>query len=471
MAIRWFDSFKPNSINSFKQLIQAFGSRFITSSRVPRPLDSLLSLSMREGETLKAYSDRYWEMYNEIEGNYNDVAISIFKRGLPTEYGLRKSLTGKSVTSMRQLMDRINKYKRVEEDQQTGKGKAKVVPQERKDFRSDRFNNNNRPRRDYSEQSGSIRAQAVHAVFREPLHKILEKVKNEPLFQWPSRMAGDPAKGNQNLYCKYHQEPGHTTYDCRNLKNHLDRLVREGKLRHLLHHPVGRQEQTSVEARQSTLRPPIGTINVILTAPGRTGSRPFRVMSVARLPIKADNRESKRAKGMASPILGFSDEDKDGTIQPQNDALVVTLRIGEYDVKRVLVDQGSAVEVMYPNLYKGLKLRPEDLTAYDSPLASFKGKTNTSKSQIRLPVQTGSNIVEVDFIVVDAYSPYTTTVARPWLHTLRAVSSTLHQKVKYLSEGRVKEVIGDQVVAWQCMVFAISQRPSTEPSTSVENGL
>ena len=56
-------------------------------------------------------------MYNEIEGNYDDVAISTFKRGLPTEHGLRKSLTGKPVTSMRQLMDRIDKYKRVEEDQ------------------------------------------------------------------------------------------------------------------------------------------------------------------------------------------------------------------------------------------------------------------------------------------------------------------------------------------------------------------
>ena len=117
MAIRWFDGLKPNSINSFKQLTQAFGSHFITSSRVPRPLDSLLSLSMREGETLKAYSDRYWEMYNEIERNYDDVAISTFKRGLPIEHGLRKSLTGKPVTNVRQLMDRIDKYKRVEEDQ------------------------------------------------------------------------------------------------------------------------------------------------------------------------------------------------------------------------------------------------------------------------------------------------------------------------------------------------------------------
>ena len=100
-AMRWFNGLRANSIDSFKELTQAFGSHFITCSRVPRPLDSLLSLSMREGETLKTYSDRYLEMYNEIDGDFDDVAISTFKVGLPAEHGLRKSLTGKLVTSVR----------------------------------------------------------------------------------------------------------------------------------------------------------------------------------------------------------------------------------------------------------------------------------------------------------------------------------------------------------------------------------
>ena len=95
---------KTDSIDSYKQLIQAFGFRFIMNTRVPRSLSSLLSLSMREGETLKACSDRYWEMYNEIDGNFDDVAINTFKSGLPIEYGLRKSLTGKPVTSVRQFI-------------------------------------------------------------------------------------------------------------------------------------------------------------------------------------------------------------------------------------------------------------------------------------------------------------------------------------------------------------------------------
>ena len=117
VAMRWFNGLRANSIDSFKKLTRAFGARFITCSRVLWPLGSLLSMSMREGETLKAYSDRYWEMFNEIEGEYDDVAISIFKAGLPAEHDLRKSLTDKSITSVRQLMDWIDKYRRVEEDQ------------------------------------------------------------------------------------------------------------------------------------------------------------------------------------------------------------------------------------------------------------------------------------------------------------------------------------------------------------------
>ena len=136
-------------------------------------------------------------------------------------------------------------------------------------------------------------------------------------------------------------------------------------------------------------------------------------MSVAWLSAKGNNLEPKRARIEIQLILGFSDEDKIGTIKTHDNALVVILKIWGYDVKRVLVDQGNVVEIMYPVLYKGLNLKLEDLTAYDSPLVSFKGKTVILRGQIRLPIQTDSKVVEVDFIVVDAYSPYTAIMARP----------------------------------------------------------
>ncbi|XP_065630868.1 uncharacterized protein LOC111986283 [Quercus suber] len=187
-------------------------------------------------------------------------------------------------------------------------------------------------------------------------------------------------------------------------------------------------------------------------------------MSVARLPSGDLSHGPKRAKSDTKPVLGFSDEDKVGTIQPYDDALVITLRIGGYDEKKVLVDQDSAVEIMYPDLYKGLNLKPDDLAPYNSPLVSFEGRVVTPKGQIRLPMQTGAEVVDVDFIVVNVYSPYTAIVARPWLHTLGAVSSTLHQKVKYLSEGQVNEILGDQSMARQCLVAAIQHKLEIEPS-------
>ena len=123
--------------------------------------------------------------------------------------------------------------------------------------------------------------------------------------------------------------------------------------------------------------------------------------------------EPKKARRNSHPVLSFSEEDKVGTTQPHDDALLITLRIGGCDVKRVMVDGRSAAEIMYPNLYKGLKLKLEDLLPYGSPLMSFNGKLVIPKGMIRLPIQIGPEIVEVNFIVVDTYSPYTAIIGRP----------------------------------------------------------
>ena len=162
---------------------------------------------------------------------------------------------------------------------------------------------------------------------------------------------------------------------------------------------------------------------------------------------------------VATPILGFLEDDKDGMFQPHDDALVVTIHIGGYDVKRVLVNQGSRAKIMYPDLYKGLNLRPEDLEKYDSPLVGFDGRSVVPRGMIRLPVQARVEEVQVSFIVVKAYSPYIAILARPWLHAMGVVSSTLHLKVKYPTQGRVGELVGSQAMARQCLVATIMQHP------------
>ncbi|XP_075670353.1 uncharacterized protein LOC142640146 [Castanea sativa] len=293
VTMRWFNGLEEGLINSFQELTRTFGAIFVTCSKVTRPLNSLLSMVMREGETLKTYSD----------------SNKVF--GLLVEHDLRNSLTRKPAKSVHQLMDRVDEYKQVEKDQQQGKGKAKET-----------------------------KAILISA-------------------QW----IGEPDRVNTS-------------------EGYFFKTI-------------------------------LGTISVILTAPGRIGSYPSRVMSIARPHDDDLTPGSKRCRMEVRPTLNFSDKDKVGTLQPHDDAPVVTFRIGGYDVKRVLVDQGSGAEIMYPNLYKRLKLKPEDLVCYDSPLMGFGGKTVIPRDHIRLPIQTGLVLVEVDFIVVDAYSPYTAIMVRP----------------------------------------------------------
>ena len=155
----------------------------------------------------------------------------------------------------------------------------------------------------------------VNVVFREPMHQVLEKIKNEPFFKRPNKMMGNPEKRNHNLYYQYHQDHGHTTENCRSLWDHLDQLVHEGKLKQLLYHSNGQGSQANFESRRDvSSRPPLGTINVIFAAPGRTGSCPSKVMSVTRLSSGDINQDPKRARMELPLVKGFSDKDKIGTI-------------------------------------------------------------------------------------------------------------------------------------------------------------
>lgn len=92
-AKRWFDGLEEGSIRSYEELTKAYEARFLTCSRVPKPIDSFLTMAIREGEFLRAYFDRYWELFNEIKGNFGGVAAKTFKVGLPMNFNLRKSLT------------------------------------------------------------------------------------------------------------------------------------------------------------------------------------------------------------------------------------------------------------------------------------------------------------------------------------------------------------------------------------------
>uniref|UniRef100_A0A2N9E8Q0 Uncharacterized protein n=1 Tax=Fagus sylvatica TaxID=28930 RepID=A0A2N9E8Q0_FAGSY len=103
----WFNRLPHSSIYSWNELAEAFVSRFITNSRKPKEFASLMSMRMKDSESLKNYSARYWEVYNEVDGGTEDMAMKTFKEGLHPESELRHSLSKRSARNMRDLMSRI----------------------------------------------------------------------------------------------------------------------------------------------------------------------------------------------------------------------------------------------------------------------------------------------------------------------------------------------------------------------------
>ncbi|XP_050281172.1 uncharacterized protein LOC126722063 [Quercus robur] len=354
--------------------------------------------------------------------------------GLPEDSELRDSLTKRPP----------EEYKRLEDDPLQNKGKAPLLGRSRQGIMPARL------KKDFRMQEPEVQIEGVNVAFKEPVHKILDRIKNESFFKWPNKMGGDPSQRNQNLYCTYHGDKGYTTEQCWVLKDHLGQLVKAGYLKEFVVDSANRKVDQGVQQKRNPLPPPLGVIKVIHATPRDTATAKG-VMTVA-----CTERESPEKKMKVDRLtISFSEEDFERTIQPHDDVLVVTALISGFLVKRVMIDQGSGVDVMYPDLFKGLRLKNQDLAKYNMPLFSFDGRAVIPEGQISLSVDMEGKEVILTFIVVRSFSPYTAILGRPWIHVMKAVPSTLHVKVKFPTENGVVVVRGNQRVARQCLVAAV----------------
>uniref|UniRef100_A0A2N9GBG3 RNA-directed DNA polymerase n=1 Tax=Fagus sylvatica TaxID=28930 RepID=A0A2N9GBG3_FAGSY len=456
VAMRWFNQLGVRTIYSWDQLAEAFVARFITNSRKRKEMGSLLTMKLEANETLKDYSTRFWETYNDIESCGEEVAITTFKMGLPAESGLRQSLVKHPPANLGKLMYKIDQFVRIEED---GRKPPvdQIVAQPKPTIakpvaRSGNTSKNLSAPRNFVAPT----FRAFETVFKEPIYKVMEKIKREPFFVWPPKMIGNPALKDGNLYCSYHRERGHMTENCHLLKVHLEKLASEGYLDQYVNRDLSSKKETGPDPRQpqSLNTPAAGIIHVIHNPSCSAVSSPscrFKMQKAAHLRRSFSIRDaahpapiySVRAGNMGQAI-SFSDDDLRDVQLPHNDPLVVTLRIGNYDVQRVLIDQGSFAEVMYQDLYGKLGLGEAELTDFTTPIFGFSGEPVVPLGKIMLPVLAGPINLQTEFIVVRASSPYNAIMGRDWLHRMRAVPSTLHQKLRFPTADGVMELNGDQ---------------------------
>ncbi len=164
------------------------------------------------------------------------------------------------------------------------------------------------------------------------------------------------------------------------------------------------------------------------------------------------------SRGDEEQVISFSDNDLKDVQLSHNDPLVVTLRIGNYDVQRILIDQGSFAEVMYHDLYVKLGLEESELSSFTTPIFGFSGEPTVPLGKTILPVLAGPINLQTEFIVVKASSPYNAIMGRDWLHQMKAIPSTLHQKLRFPTKDGVMELNGDQVTAKQCVLATVKRK-------------
>ncbi|XP_075638377.1 uncharacterized protein LOC142610453 [Castanea sativa] len=171
--------------------------------------------------------------------------------GLLDEFGLKESLTRRPPEDMRELMRCIEEYKWLEDDRLQNKRKAPVINYPRN------IGFQPRPWKDLSIQESGPRVGEVNVAFKEPVHRIVDRIKNEPYFKWPNEMPSKPSRRNHNLYCTYHKDKGHTTEQCRVLKEHLEELVKAGHLKEFV--VVTRNQKAGQADRLHGTPTPVGS--------------------------------------------------------------------------------------------------------------------------------------------------------------------------------------------------------------------
>ena len=158
----------------------------------------------------------------------------------------------------------------------------------------------------------------------------------------------------------------------------------------------------------------------------------------------------------------FSEEDARGVKQPHDDPLIIMIMIEGFNTRRVLVDNGSSVDIIYLSAFQQLKLDQRRLHPFDSPLVSFSRDKVYPKGIGTLTVTAGSHPFQVTnrhkFLVVDSSSSYNVIIGRPTLNRWKAATSTYYLKVKFPTTQGVGEIKGDQVLVRECYQAVLASK-------------
>ncbi|XP_020420343.1 uncharacterized protein LOC109949346 [Prunus persica] len=233
-------------------------------------------------------------------------------------------------------------------------------------------------------------------------------------------MKGDPSKRDTSKYCAFHGEHGHYTNNCNAWKRHIEELVREG----LCTEFVAKKAIQQIEDRDAAAK-----------EPPQKG-----------VPVIVD-----------TPIIGFQKKDLIGLDLPHNDALVICIQIKQAVIERVHVDEGSAANILQLSVIQQMGLEPK-ISKLARSLTGFNGATSITVGLVDLDVHSPPVVCSQTFMVIDEISPYNGILGRPWISKIEAITSALHQRIRYpIPGGGIGQINSDQAMARRCTAHGLKK--------------
>ncbi|XP_026429721.1 uncharacterized protein LOC113326160 [Papaver somniferum] len=151
--------------------------------------------------------------------------------------------------------------------------------------------------------------------------------------------------------------------------------------------------------------------------------------------------------------MTFDAEDIEEDMEDHNDTLVLTLPVAGCNIRKILIDGGSSVNVLFHDTFKRMKLNDEQLMSTYYTIYGFNGGTNEDLRGYVLQVDAGPMKVDTRFSVVDAPSSYNAIIGQKWVHKLKGVATTYHQYLRFPTPEGVMEIKGDQVTPRECQAL------------------
>ncbi|XP_057248958.1 uncharacterized protein LOC130590504 [Beta vulgaris subsp. vulgaris] len=388
IAQTWFKSLKPGSVSSFSLLSSMFSTHFVSNRRRERTTGELLSVKQGENKSLRDYIGRFNVEAVSIPRLQQDVAVLALMTGLKEGSPFRNYLGRKSYTTLGPVLGKANDYIRGEEfDKAVGNKEAG----KKDDKKKEKAREADRGREERKQESnmvkrGNDRDRENERYDRD--RRDREKSGREGVISGTSE-TDVPQNRDKSKWCDFHGDHGHITEDCRHLKDNLEDLIRRG---YFSQYKAQTKEGDLVKPVTRNVQSRISEIHVISGGPIHGGSVNGAKASLKEFRHHVNFNASLPWKNPpAMPAMSFTLEDAKHVVYPHDDPLVVTLKVSNCLVHRILVDGGSSANILYLSTFEKLMLSREYLKPVRYPVIGFTGASVVPEGLISLPVRIGED--------------------------------------------------------------------------------